>query len=61
MAVVMAAIVPITIVPELLEAAWEHACPGREAAERNEILRKICGPPQWAIALGTSLKDAGHD
>ena len=25
--------------PELLEAAWARALPGREAAERNEMLR----------------------
>ena len=25
----------------LIEAAWEHAYPGREAAERNAILREL--------------------
>jgi hypothetical protein len=60
-AVVKAAIVPVTIMPELLEAAWEHAYPGREAAERNEMLCEIYAPPQRAVALGTSLKDADRD
>ena len=26
-------------IPQLLKAAWEHAYPGREAAERNAVLR----------------------
>jgi hypothetical protein len=27
--------------PEAIELAWEHAYPGREAAERNECMRAI--------------------
>jgi hypothetical protein len=28
-------------IPRLLEAAWAHAFPGREAAERNAVLREL--------------------
>ena len=28
-------------IPRILELAWEHAFPGREAAERNAILREL--------------------
>jgi hypothetical protein len=28
-------------IPPILELAWTHAPPGREAAERNEILREL--------------------
>jgi len=29
----------IIVLPDLLEAAWARALPGREAAARNEVLR----------------------
>lgn len=28
-------------IPRILELAWEHAYPGREAAERNAVLREL--------------------
>jgi hypothetical protein len=33
-------------IPRILELAWEHAFPGREAAERNAILRELTPPMQ---------------
>jgi hypothetical protein len=29
----------IIVLPEMLEEAWARALPGRECAERNEVLR----------------------
>lgn len=31
----------ITEIQRLLDAAWDHALPGREAAERNALLRSL--------------------
>ena len=32
---------PMWSMPEAIELAWEHAYPGREAAERNECMRAV--------------------
>jgi hypothetical protein len=32
------------MIQQILELAWEHAYPGREAAERNAILRELTPP-----------------
>ena len=31
-------------IPRILELAWERAYPGREAAERNAVLRELTEP-----------------
>jgi len=33
-------------IPRILELAWERAYPGREAAERNAVLRELTEPMQ---------------
>jgi hypothetical protein len=33
-------------IPRILELAWEHAFPGREAAERNAVPRELTPPMQ---------------
>ena len=39
-------------IPRILELAWEHAFPGREAAERNAILRELSPPmPREKLTL----------
>jgi hypothetical protein len=50
-------------IPQLLEAAWEHAYPGRQAATRNELMRalptelakKLAANPRFRPAPASSL------
>ena len=42
-------------IARILELAWEHAFPGREAAERNAILRELT-PPMQREARGPSSR-----
>ncbi len=39
----------------LLEAAWAHAFPGREAADRNDVLREISQLQQQPRGAGAML------
>ena len=42
-------------IPHLLEAAWAHAYPGREAAERNAVLRELSQLQQQPRGAGAML------
>jgi hypothetical protein len=42
-------------IPRLLEAAWAHAFPGREAAERNAVLRELSQLQQQPRGAGAML------
>ena len=42
-------------IAEILEAAWAHAYPGREAAERNALLRALSQLQQQPRGAGAML------
>ena len=45
-------------IPQILEDAWEHAYPGREAAERNSARREAVGPAarRDSVSIGLSFQ-----
>jgi hypothetical protein len=42
-------------IPRLLEAAWAHASPGREVAERSAVLRELSQLQQQPRGAGAML------
>jgi hypothetical protein len=42
-------------IPRILEDTWTHARPGREAAERNELLRALV-PPAPTVRTPTPMR-----
>jgi hypothetical protein len=34
-------VMPVSLLPQILELVWAHATPGREACCQNEILREV--------------------
>ena len=42
----------VIVLPEMMEAAWSRALPGREAAAQNELLRQLyCRPPSPSLPI----------
>jgi hypothetical protein len=48
----------VETIPQILEDAWEHAYPGREAAERNSARREAVGPAarRDSVSIGLSFQ-----